>query len=77
MVFQWSGFSKVWFSQLWFFKGVVFPRCGFSKVWSLLEAEEDAAGLKMKETLEQLHQSGIFVKNKQIDLQFVKNKQKK
>ena len=35
------------------------------KVWALLEAEEDAAGLKMKETLEQLHQSGKFVKNKQ------------
>ena len=55
------------FSMEWFFKGVVFSvvvfqrcgflRCGFSKVWSLLEAEEDAAGLKMKETLEQLHQS--------------------
>ena len=36
------------------------------KVWSLLEAEEDAAGLKMKETLEQLHQSGWFVENKTI-----------
>ena len=54
-------------AKVWFFKGVVFsvvvfPRCGFlscsfSKVWALLEAEEDAAGLKMKETLEQLHQS--------------------
>ena len=33
------------------------------KVWALLEAEEDAAGLKMKETLEQLHQSRQFVKN--------------
>ena len=31
------------------------------KVWSLLEAEEDLAAIRMKEALEQLHQSEQFV----------------